>query len=239
MSGTAQTGQPEPAGGDTESERPADHSGSGPLNSQSKELFPDQDRRFEFCGHVLKITQQLSKFAIPAIVWQSGIVLCRYFEEERITFIGQKVIELGSGTGIVGILAILLGGEVTLTDKPEVLGQIERNVARNVSPSMIPRPKVAALSWGEDEDQFPRDYDIILGSDIVYWPRSFLQLLKTLKHLSDRRTVIYLSSIMSEKMGAVEFYATLLPELFHCELVYQTPNLEVNIYRVTRKSSTY
>ncbi|XP_078287857.1 EEF1A lysine methyltransferase 3-like [Rhinoraja longicauda] len=232
MSGTARTDQSEaPGGGDTESERQAD-----PTLSKTKEVFADQERRFEFCGHVLKITQQLSKFAIPAIIWQSGLVLCRYFEEERITFTGQKVMELGSGTGIVGILAILLGGEVTLTDQPEVLGQIEHNVARNVPPSVTPRPRVAALSWGEDQDRFPKDYDVILGSDIAYRPRTFEPLLKTLLHLSHGRTVMYLSSIMSEEMGALDFYGNILPHVFHCELVHRTRNKEVNVYRVTSKS---
>eukprot|EP00061_Rhincodon_typus_P016145 g44200.t1 len=37
-----------------------------------------------------------------------GLVLCRYFENEKIDFTGKKVLELGSGTGIVGILAVLL-----------------------------------------------------------------------------------------------------------------------------------
>lgn len=36
-------------------------------------------------------------------------MLCQYFDDEKINFAGKKIIELGSGTGIVGIMAVLLG----------------------------------------------------------------------------------------------------------------------------------
>lgn len=38
-----------------------------------------------------------------------GVALCRYFEKQNASFTGKTVIELGSGTGIVGILTTLLG----------------------------------------------------------------------------------------------------------------------------------
>lgn len=35
--------------------------------------------------------------------------LCRFFEEKCVPLKGKKIIELGAGTGIVGILAARLG----------------------------------------------------------------------------------------------------------------------------------
>lgn len=38
-----------------------------------------------------------------------ALALCDYFEEHKLNFWGKKVLELGAGTGIVGILVALLG----------------------------------------------------------------------------------------------------------------------------------
>ncbi|XP_025048470.1 EEF1A lysine methyltransferase 3 isoform X3 [Alligator sinensis] len=41
-----------------------------------------------------------------------ALALCQYFEEQQLDFRGKQVIELGAGTGIVGILATLLVAEI-------------------------------------------------------------------------------------------------------------------------------
>lgn len=38
-----------------------------------------------------------------------GLALCQFFQEENVDFTGKRLLELGSGSGIVGILATLLG----------------------------------------------------------------------------------------------------------------------------------
>lgn len=39
-----------------------------------------------------------------------ALFLCRYFGEQSVELSGKRVIELGAGTGVVGILAARLGG---------------------------------------------------------------------------------------------------------------------------------
>ncbi|XP_078387652.1 EEF1A lysine methyltransferase 3-like [Cetorhinus maximus] len=172
---------------------------------------------------------------ISAIIWKSGKVLCRYFEKEQINFAGKKVIELGSGTGLVGILAVLLGGDVTLTDQPNALDQIEYNIAKNIPKNIIQRAKVSALVWGKDHSQFPTDYDFILGSDIIYKPLEFHLLIRTLQHLSNQSTVIYLCSKMREYRGAIDFYEKLLPQYFDSKIVHSVPDEQINLYKITKK----
>ncbi|XP_032883674.1 EEF1A lysine methyltransferase 3-like [Amblyraja radiata] len=210
------------------------HAGSSDSKMETSKL----ESYYHFCGKGLRITRDLSNnLGISAIIWESGLVLCRYFQQEKIDFLGKKVIELGSGTGIVGILATLLGGDVTLTDQPSVLRQIEFNVATNVPKSNPSRAIVCPLRWGENQSEFPADFDVILGSDIVYSPLHFQGLIQTLRHLSSHTTVIYISSKMREVMGAKEFHEKILPQYFNWEIVHRNEEKEINVYKVTKKNS--
>ncbi|XP_067894490.1 EEF1A lysine methyltransferase 3-like [Heterodontus francisci] len=194
-----------------------------------------EEKEYEFCGHTLKITMfKGASLSISAYVWGPGIVLCQYFQDEKIDFTGKKVLELGSGTGIVGILAVLLGGDVTLTDRPYVLKQIEYNVVANIPATSRPRAKTRALVWGADQDSFPSDFDFILGSDIVYSPSQFPALLRTLQHFCSDKTTMYLSSNLDARMGAENFHQELIPNQFNSELLHKKKG--DCIYKVTKKN---
>ncbi|XP_067832588.1 EEF1A lysine methyltransferase 3-like [Heptranchias perlo] len=202
-------------------------------------LFSDyytEECSYKFCGHVLKITQNFSAdLGVAAPVWDASLALCQYFEEQKTSFCGRKVIELGAGTGIVGILAVLLGGEVTITDLPHALKQIESNVSANVPTSWAHRSQVRALSWGCDHTRFPTDYDFVLGSDIVYLPETYSSLIQTLRHLGGRSATIYLSSKMRMEHETISFYEEILPQHFKCQLLYRNEEQNINLYKVTKK----
>lgn len=97
-----------------------------------------------------------------------------------------RILELGSGTGVVGIAAAaILGANVTVTDLPHVLPNIQFNVDANsqVLEQQGGAVDVAALSWGESQhmEAVGRDYDLILGSDVVYHDHLYDPLIKTLR----------------------------------------------------------
>uniref|UniRef100_A0A4W3JIF5 Uncharacterized protein n=1 Tax=Callorhinchus milii TaxID=7868 RepID=A0A4W3JIF5_CALMI len=164
-----------------------------------------------------------------------GLVLCEYFEKEKMSFTGKKVIELGSGTGIVGILAVLLGGNVTFTDQTFILKKMKYNISVNIPPWLTNHTKVCALSWDDDLSCFPTDYDVILGSDIVYSSSSYPSLLQTLQHLSNHSTTIYISSDVRPVNECNVFHAEMLPKHFHCERVHQSGNNRIHVYKLTKK----
>ncbi|XP_010642858.1 EEF1A lysine methyltransferase 3 isoform X3 [Fukomys damarensis] len=160
---------------------------------------------------------------------REALSLCNYFESQNVDFRGKKVIELGAGTGIVGILAALQGGDVTITDLPLALEQIQGNVQANVPAGG--RAQVRALSWGIDQHVFPGDYDLVLGADIVYLEPTFPLLLGTLQHLCGPHGTIYLASKMREEHGTENFFQHLLPQHFQLELAQRDEDENVNIYR--------
>ncbi|XP_051869799.1 EEF1A lysine methyltransferase 3-like [Pristis pectinata] len=198
-----------------------------------------REKQFKFCGHSLNISQHYgNNLEFSASIWEAALVLCQYFEREKINFSGKKVIELGAGTGIVGILAALLGGDVTITDQENALSQIEHNVSVNIPSDFRYRTKVCALSWGKNHLEFPSDYDYILGSDIVYISLTYPLLLKTLLHLSKGPTIIYLSTKLRKGNHSIYFHEELLPRYYNCQLVHTVEDKVINVYKISALNST-
>lgn len=60
-------------------------------------------------------------------VWDSAIVLAKYFEKHPEIVKGKRCLDLSAGCGLVGIVAAALGGEVTATDLAPNLPLLRRN----------------------------------------------------------------------------------------------------------------
>ncbi|XP_038672437.1 EEF1A lysine methyltransferase 3-like isoform X2 [Scyliorhinus canicula] len=163
-----------------------------------------------------------------------AVALMKYFEEQNASFLGKKVIEMGSGTGALGILTVLLGGDVTITDKSELLEQMEWNVSVNIPSCCRSRIRVRALSWGYDQTLFPSDYDYILCADIMYSYESVPLILKTLLHLSNENTIIYFASTMSICQTMIITGYQYLSRHFNTKLVYQNKVKDVHVYMMTK-----
>lgn len=125
------------------------------------------------------------------------------------------------------------GGDVTITDLPLALEQIQDNVHANVPSGG--RVKVCALSWGIDQHGFPGNYDLVLGADIVYLEPTFPLLLGTLQHLCGPHGTIYLASKMREEHGTESFFQHFLPQHFQLELAQRDEDANVNIYRARHR----
>ncbi|XP_042311827.1 EEF1A lysine methyltransferase 3 isoform X1 [Sceloporus undulatus] len=188
--------------------------------------------------NILNVPLEYFSFISNSLFSFKALTLCEYFEEQKLNFWDKKVIELGAGTGVVGIVASLLGGDVTITDLPVALKQIEENIHRNLPVKCLGRTRVCALSWGVDHKTFPRNYDFILGADIVYLKDTFPLLIRTLQHLCSAQSTIYLSSKMRQEHSTALFFETLLPLHFTSKLAFRDDVDNINIYKVTSKSHT-
>lgn len=85
-------------------------------------------------------------------------------------FINKNVLELGSGTGIVGISCGLLNAKlVEITDLPYALDNMNRNIELNQE-NYYKETKIKAsvFDWFKppDMNSLPK-YDVIIASDVV------------------------------------------------------------------------
>ncbi|XP_030772012.1 protein N-lysine methyltransferase METTL21A isoform X5 [Rhinopithecus roxellana] len=66
---------------------------------------------FSFANHTIQIRQDWRHLGVAAVVWDAAIVLSTYLEMGAVELRGRSAVELGAGTGLVGIVAALLGLE--------------------------------------------------------------------------------------------------------------------------------
>ncbi|HWJ23688.1 MAG TPA: methyltransferase domain-containing protein [Gemmatimonadaceae bacterium] len=96
-------------------------------------------------------------------LWPSAIALAHELVARADDVRGRRVLELGAGTGLPGIVAAALGGRVVQTDRQELaLALCRDNGARNRVASIEYRLADWA-SWTDAER-----YDWILGADVLY-----------------------------------------------------------------------
>ena len=96
-------------------------------------------------------------------LWPSAIALAHEVAARAGEFAGRRVLELGSGLGLPGIVAASVGGRVVQTDRDELaLHLARRNGARNRCEGIEHR----LADWTAWEDR--ARYDWIIGADILY-----------------------------------------------------------------------
>ena len=198
------------------------------------EIFQVSERNFTFAGKSLEIQQSWNEVGVAAVVWEAAIVLARYLEQLGQRLKGKKVIELGAGTGLAGMVAALLGATVTVTDRKMALNVTKTNAEKNFGDlDKQDSLKVVELDWGQDVLSFPTPYDYIIGADIVYIEDTFGDLLKTLDDLSNQETLILLScKIRYERDNR---FLRLLKRKFLYEKILYDPQTDIFLYKAQKK----
>lgn len=146
-------------------------------------------------------------------VWDGGVLLAEYIKKYPAeTILGKNVLELGSGTGLVGLTAAALGAKyVELTDLPEAMPLLTQNIKANQSlwedvcegtarqsPSSSPAVVVACseLDWyspralptppGTLAHQRGCCWDVILVADCVWTLDLVEPLIQTIRALLEQ-----------------------------------------------------
>src|SRR5690606_13463984 len=98
---------------------------------------------------------------------------------------GKTILELGSGTGLCGLLcAMVSGAECVLTDgSDDAVAELERAAALNAEACAV---KCRVLQWGDEAalaalvaERGGEKFDVVLGTDVVYEGQFVAPLLRT------------------------------------------------------------
>jgi len=176
------------------------------------------------------------------IAWPAGQVLADYLGTLGPEFLqGRTVLELGSGTGLVGLVSGALGAEaVWITDQAPLVDIMRHNVLLNELSSNV---TASVLNWGEPlADCFPRP-DLILAADCVYFEPTFPLLVQTLSDLVVDEKIEVLFCYKKRRKADKRFFG-LLKKKFTWTEVMDNPDREtysreqISLLRLFKKPYT-
>jgi predicted nicotinamide N-methyase len=136
----------------------------------------DQDR-------LLAASADLPVFPFGLLLWESAVVLADVLSglrpghsETPDGIGGRTVLELGAGTGLVGLAAAALGAHVVQTDhSPEALALCRRNAKANGLTGIGHR----LGDWRDWREA--ATFDIVVGADILYEPALHGDIVRVLE----------------------------------------------------------
>ena len=178
-------------------------------------------------------------------LWTTGEHLCAHFREHAGSYArwldGRRVLELGSGTGLVGLfLAALLRRAraapacVRVTDRADHVPILRENVARN-APLLLRGGVVAAeCEWGRaayPELDGGGPFDLVIGTDVAYAPELHAPLIATLTAVCGAATVVLLGVTRSDTPPS--FFAALGRAGFGYHLI--SAQGDFGLFRVARE----
>ncbi|XP_044072388.1 S-adenosylmethionine-dependent methyltransferase domain-containing protein [Siniperca chuatsi] len=194
---------------------------------------------FQFAGHDISIRESMDTYG--ALIWPGAIALCQFLEnnQQQVNLMDKAVLEIGAGTGLLSIVASLLGAWVTATDLPDILSNLTFNLMRNTKGRSRYTPQVVALTWGQDlERDFPYPsyhYDYVLAADVVYHHNCLKELLETMRHFcrpGSRTTLLWANKI---RFQSDLRFTECFKSSFNTTLLIELPQQEVGIYKATAK----
>ena len=112
------------------------------------------------------LSEERDKAPYGLALWPAAIALAHELASRAVELQGKRVLELGSGTGLPGIIAATYGARVVQSDRHEgVLAVGQSNAERNGA-NTIEHRLADWTQWTDTER-----YDLILGADVLYAPR--------------------------------------------------------------------
>lgn len=166
-----------------------------------------------------------------AEIWPSALALAQFLSRE-VDLAGRIALELGSGLGLVGIVAHRCGAEVLLSDlEDDALRMAELNWIINFGEP----PAIVRLDWRNPA--LNRQFEALLAADVAYEKRLFWPLIDAFGKLLAPGGEIWLSE--PNRPVAGEFFEMLKKEGFEWEKFTETVEFErrktdISVYRITR-----
>jgi predicted nicotinamide N-methyase len=203
------------------------------------------------------IIRQLPSEGIAFQLWPAATTLVSLLDNHRInpttsplstvfTSLNRppRILELGSGTGIVGIVAAAtLGTNVTLTDLPHVVPNLKFNAEANADVVVSNGGAVtfAPLRWGHDADVdlIEGEFDVVIASDVVYHDHRYDPLIETLRLMLIGKKIAFVMAHMKrwkkESMFFKKARKYFFIDVLHVDVPCNGSRVGVVVYRFVDK----
>jgi predicted nicotinamide N-methyase len=112
------------------------------------------------------LSEDRSRAPYGLALWPSSIALAHELVARAPDLVGRRILELGAGTGLPGIVAATYGARVVQTDRLEEALAIGRLNAERNGVRTIEHRLADWTAWTDTER-----YDLIIGADVIYAPR--------------------------------------------------------------------
>jgi predicted nicotinamide N-methyase len=149
------------------------------------------------------LTRERDRLPYGVMLWPASIALAHDVLARAGHLRGKRVLELGAGTGIPGIIAGSLGARVVQVDRSDVALHVCRlNIERNCTQGV----ELQKSDW----NQFHSDeqFDLILGADVLYAASMHDRLREICDQcLAPEGTVLFADPLRAESLsmlGAME-----------------------------------
>ncbi len=121
-------------------------------------------------------------------IWEASLVLSEFLARMKPKE-GQRLLELGAGMAVPGMVASSYGHDVTVTDyEDEIMDFVRASAIFNGCSSL----KCEALDWFEPREELGT-FEVIIGSELLFHERFFPPLLEVMKKYLAPGGVIYMS----------------------------------------------
>lgn len=147
--------------------------------------------------------QEKDRLPYGVMLWPASIALTHDLIARRDSLPGRRVLELGAGTGVPGLVAASFGARVLQTDRDELALHV---CGLNAERNRIAGVERRAADWESftSETQF----DLILGSDVLYAASLHPKLRAIFEgHLAPGGTVLLSDPLRSESLAVLEAMA--------------------------------
>lgn len=123
-----------------------------------------------------------------AELWPASVGISHYIVENSFSFEGKSVLEIGCGLGLAGICANYVSAKVLMTD---YLEEAIEMACENWELNFDDAPNVIQFDWRKPD--LKQQFDIIIGSDILYDQSNFPFLLKLFSEIIQEDGMLILS----------------------------------------------
>lgn len=145
-------------------------------------------------GSCIYSLNRVSNGGIGGDLWASSMAmaehLLKFYSDSPNKMKGLRVLELGSGIGLVALTCRQLGAQCVATDMAAVLPLLQENIiTSSIESGSI---EVVAYVWGDELcESLSGPFDLILCADCVYAHTSIEPLMAGLSSLTSKDTEVF------------------------------------------------